>query len=216
MNRIPIARGIGSSAAATLAGVLTAVSLHRSPWSEEVILDTVATMEGHRDNAAAALFGGLAICAPEAHTVRMDVPEELHAVLFLPDARLHTAESRRVVPQVFPREDAIFNAARCALLVRCLATRDYAGLADAMDDRWHQPFRTALVPALPRLIAAARGAGAAGAALAGGGPSVLALTPLDPAPVEAALQSEAQAAGISGQTLVADVRNWGTRVDLRQ
>jgi homoserine kinase len=216
VNRIPIGRGIGSSAAATLAGVLAAVSLHRAPWSEEVILDTVTTMEGHRDNAAAALFGGLAICVPGAHTVRMDVPEELHAVLFLPDSRLHTEQSRHVVPQFFPRDDAIFNAARCALLVRCLAMRDYAGLADAMDDRWHQPARTALVPALPRLIAAARAAGAAGAALAGGGPSVLALTPLDPAPVEAALLAEASEAGIAGKTLVGAVRNWGTRVDLRQ
>lgn len=215
-NRIPIARGIGSSAAATLAGVLAAVSFHRAPWSEEVILDTVAAMEGHRDNAAAALLGGLAICVPEGHTVRMDAPEELHAVLFLPDARLHTEQSRRVVPQVFDRDDAIFNAARCALLVRCLATRDYAGLAEAMDDRWHQPFRTALVPALPRLIAAARGAGAAGASLAGGGPSVMALTPLDPRPIEDALRAEAHSAEIAGTTLVARVRNWGTRVDLRQ
>jgi len=216
VNRIPIARGIGSSAAATLAGALAAVSLHRAPWSEEVILDTVSTIEGHRDNAAAALLGGLAICVPGARTVRMDVPDELHAVLFLPDARLHTEQSRRVVPQVFSREDAIFNAARCALLVRCLATRDYAGLGDAMDDRWHQPARTALVPSLPRLIAAAKDAGAAGAALAGGGPSVLALTALDPAPIEAALLSEATAAQIPGRTLVAQVRNWGTRVDLRQ
>jgi homoserine kinase len=216
VNRIPIARGIGSSAAATLSGVLTAVALHRAPWGEEAILDTAAAMEGHRDNVAAALLGGLAICVPSARTVRMDAPEELRAVLFLPDARLHTEQSRGVVPQVFAREDAVFNAARCALLVRCLATRDYSALGDAMDDRWHQPARTALVPALPRLIAAARKAGAAGAALAGGGPSVLALTPLDPAPVQEALHAEAAAAGIAGQTLVAAVRNWGTRVDLRQ
>lgn len=216
VNRIPIARGIGSSAAATLSGVLAAVALHRAPWSEEVILDTVTTIEGHRDNAAAALLGGLAICVPGAHTARMDVPEELHAVLFLPDARLHTEQSRRVVPQMFSRDDAIYNAARCALLVRCMATRDYSGLGDAMDDHWHQPARTALVPALPRLIAAARDAGAAGAALAGGGPSVLALTPLDPVRVETALLEAASEANIAGKTLVADVRNWGTRVDLRQ
>jgi homoserine kinase len=216
VNRIPIARGIGSSAAATLAGVLAAVALHRAPWGEEAILDTAAAMEGHRDNAAAALLGGLAICVPQARTTRMDAPEELHAVLFLPAARLHTEQSRGVVPRTFAREDAVFNAARCALLVRCLAMRDYAALADAMDDRWHQPARTALVPALPRLIAAARRAGAAGASLAGGGPSVLALTPLDPAPVEAALRAEAEATGIAGSTLVAGVRNWGTRVDLHQ
>jgi len=116
------------------------------------------------------------VSAPGAHTARMDVPEELHAVLFLPDSRLHTEQSRGVVPHVFSREDAIFNASRCALLVRCMALRDYDRLADAMDDRWHQPARTALVPALPKLIAAAREAGAAGSALAGGGPAVLALT----------------------------------------
>jgi homoserine kinase len=216
VNRIPIARGIGSSAAATLAGTLAAVAIHRAPWGEEAILDTAAAIEGHRDNAAAALLGGLAICVPEARTARLDAPEELHAVLFLPEARLHTEHSRGVVPRLFPIEDAVYNAARCALLVRCLATREYAALGDAMEDRWHQPARTALVPALPRLIAAARAAGAAGACLAGGGPSVLALTPRDPGSVEQALTSEAEAAGIQGSVLVARVRNWGTRVDVRE
>jgi len=215
VSRIPIGRGLGSSAAATLAGVLTAITFTRAGWGQKEILDCAATIEGHRDNAAAALLGGLAICPPGAPTARMDAPEELHAVLFLPKDRLPTSRSRQVVPEAFSRADAIFNAARCALLVRAFAIRDYASLGDAMDDRWHQPARAALVPGLARLCEAARDAGAAGAALAGAGPSIVALTPLDPTPVVAGLRVAAVEAQIDGETLTLDVRNWGTRVDVK-
>ena len=215
VSRIPIGRGLGSSAAATLAGVVAAVAFQRAAWDQEAILDCTAAIEGHRDNAAAALLGGLAICVPGAPTVRMDVPEELRAVLFLPSKRLPTVRSREVVPQTFARADAVFNAARCALLVRSLALREYVSLGDAMDDRWHQPARATLVPGLNRLCTAARDAGAAGAALAGAGPSIVALTPLDPTPIAAGLQAAADQEGIDGETLVLDVRNYGTRVDVR-
>jgi homoserine kinase len=192
-----------------------AVALHHAPWDEDAVLNCVAELEGHRDNAAAALLGGLAICAPGAPAVQMNVPDEVHAVLFLPELELRTEAARRVVPHQFSRADAIFNAARCALLVRALAVRDYASIGDAMDDRWHQPARSALVPFAATLIAAAREAGAAGAALAGAGPSVVALTPLDPAPVLKALETAAADAGVGGSGLVLAPRNFGTRVDVR-
>jgi homoserine kinase len=214
INRIPIGRGLGSSAAASLCGVLAAVALQRAPWDEEAVLDCVAELEGHRDNAAAALLGGLAICTPSARTTRMDVPEELHAVLFVPDAQVKTTDARRVVPQQFSRDDAVFNAARCALLVRCFAQPDYSNMAEAMRDRWHQDARSALMPGTAAMIAAAVAAGAAGASLAGSGPSVLALTPLDPAPVEAALGDSARRSNIDGRTMVLRVRNFGARVDV--
>ena len=215
VNRIPFGRGLGSSAAAALSGVLAAVALHHAPWDEQAVIDCVADLEGHRDNAAAALLGGLAICAPGAPAVQMDVPEELRVVMFIPDAKLSTGEARQVVAHEFSRADAIFNAGRCALLVRALAVRDYESLGAAMDDRWHQPQRTALLPALPHLIAAARAAGAAGAALAGAGPSVVALAVRDPATVEAGLQRAAAEHGVAGHATTFDVRNYGTRVDVR-
>lgn len=214
INRIPIGRGLGSSAAASISGVLVATALHRAPWDEHDVLDRVAALEGHRDNAAAALLGGLAICAPGAPAVQMAVPDELRAVLFIPDAQLETAESRLAVPDSFSRADAIFNASRCALLVRALATGDHASLRVAMQDRWHQDARFALIPGAAAIVAAAVAAGAAGAALAGAGPSIVALTPLAPEQVAAAMAGAAAGAGVSGQTMVLSPRNYGTRVDV--
>jgi homoserine kinase len=214
VNRIPIGRGMGSSAAAAVAGVLVATALHQAPWDEDAVLDRVAALEGHRDNAAAALLGGLAICAPGVAAVHMAVSDELRAVLFIPDIPFTTTEARQVVPTSFSRADAIFNASRCALLVRALATGDHSGLRVAMQDRWHQDARFALMPGAEEVVNAAIVAGASGAALAGAGPSVIALTPLDPAPIVAAMAEAGAVAGVAGQTMVLPPRNYGTRVDV--
>jgi homoserine kinase len=212
--RIPVARGFGSSAAATLAGVLAAVALHQAPWDEQHVIECAARFEGHRDNVAAALLGGLAIAAPGAPARSMLVPEELRAVLFIPDIELRTAVSREVVPSQFPRDDAIFNAARCALFVRAIALEDYASLNDAMEDRWHQTARSALLPAAHVIMEAARAAGASGAALAGAGPSVIALTRSDGDAIAAAMHAAAVAANVSGRTMTLPVRNYGARIDV--
>ncbi len=215
VNAIPIARGLGSSAAATLSGVLVAVALHRAPWDERAILDCAASFEGHVDNLAAALMGGLVICAPGASVQRIDAPNELHAVVFAPEQRLATREARQAVAQEFSRADAIFNAARCALLVRAVMLADWGSLREAMDDRWHQPQRAALFPAMAALIDAAYTGGADGACLAGAGPSVLALTARDPQPVAAAMQTAAQRLDQPGTILILRPRNFGARVEVR-
>lgn len=215
VNRIPFGRGLGSSAAAALSGVLAAAALHQAPWDEQAVLGVVAELEGHRDNAAAALLGGLAICADGAPAVQMNVPDELRAVVFSPDSELATAEARRVVPHEFSRADAVFNAGRCALLVRALAQRDWGTLGAAMEDRWHQPQRSALMPALLPMIAAARAAGAAGAALAGAGPSVVALSVGDHAAVADAMARAAAEHGVTGSAMTLLPRNFGARVDVK-
>jgi homoserine kinase len=214
-NTIPVAAGMGSSAAATLSGVLVAVALHRAPWDEREILECAVGFEGHLDNLAAALMGGLVICAPGAAVQRIDAPDEMHAVIFTPLERLTTREARQVVPQQFSREDAIFNAARCALLVRAVTLRDYAALREAMDDRWHQRQRAALFPAMASLIESAYDAGADGACLAGAGPSVLALCAHDPEPIGNALQATAERLRVPGTVLTMRPRNFGARVEVR-
>lgn len=214
VNRIPIGRGLGSSAAAALAGVLVATALHQAPWDEDAVLERVGALEGHRDNAAAALLGGLAICAPGAPAVQMAVSDDLRAVLFIPDRPFTTRESRQVVPMSFSRADAIFNASRCALLARAFATGDHAGLRVAMDDRWHQDARFALITGARAIVDAANNAGASGAALAGAGPSIIALTPGNTEPISAAMQLAATTAGVEGRTMVLPPRNYGTRVDV--
>ncbi len=215
VNAIPVGRGLGSSAAAALSGVLVAVALHRASWDERRILECAASFEGHVDNVAAALHGGLVICAPGAGVQRIDVPDELHAVVFAPEQRLATEEARQVVPVRLSREDAIFNASRCALVVRALLLRDYASLRAAMDDRWHQSQRAALFPPLTALIEAAYDGGADGACLTGAGPSILALTARDPAPVQTAVLAAAQTLEVAGVAMQLRPRNFGARVDLR-
>lgn len=213
-NAIPMGRGLGSSAAAALSGILAAVALHRAPWGETEILACATELEGHPDNAAAALLGGLVICAPDSPPQRCDVPEELHALVLLPHATLSTTEARRVVPQSFSRQDAVFNAARCALLVRALLTADHAGLRTAMEDRWHQRQRAQLLPGLAELIEAAYAAGAAGACLAGAGPSVLGLTAVAPERVASGMRAAAERLGMAAELLHLRPRNFGARVDL--
>lgn len=214
VNRIPFRRGLGSSAAAALAGTLCATALNAAPWDEQRIISWVAALEGHPDNAAAALLGGLAIVVPDEPVTTMEVSDALRAVVYVPDVELSTTLARRVVPGAFTRADAVFNASRCALLVRAVAMHDWGTLGVAMQDRWHQSPRTALFPALPELLDAALQGGARGAAMSGAGPSVVALTDGDPEPIEAAMAAVASVHGISGETIVSRVRNWGARVDV--
>ena len=213
-NRIPIGRGMGSSAAAALSGVLIASALHHAPWDENDVLDRAEGLEGHRDNVAAALLGGLAICSPGVPAVQLAVSDELRAVLFIPERPFATVEARKVVPAQFSRSDAIFNASRCALLVRALALGDHAGLRVAMQDRWHQDARFALMPGTEAIVDAAIDAGASGAALAGAGPSVIALTPLAMDAIADAMAQAALAAGVPGDVTVLPVQNYRTRVDV--
>ncbi len=213
-SAIPFARGLGSSAAAALSGVLIADALARLGWDEQRVIEQAAIVEGHPDNVAAAMLGGLAICASPAPAVRVAVPDELRAVLFIPDATMSTGAARRVVPLSFSREDAVHNAARCALLVAALLEGRLELLAEAMRDRWHQPARGELMPHVPVLIEAALAAGAHGACLAGAGPSVLALASADAETAGRAMEAAAARLEVPGRAAVHAVRNFGARVDL--
>ncbi|MBV8444825.1 MAG: homoserine kinase [Candidatus Dormibacteraeota bacterium] len=215
VNRIPMGVGLGSSAAATLAGVLVAVAVHHAPWDSGAVLDCAASLEGHADNAAAALLGGLAIAAPEAEALSVNVSDELRAVLWLPGHAVATRDSRQVVPPAIPRADAVFNAARCALLLRALTLPDLQSLSSAMQDRWHQAPRFALMPSSAAVLRAALDAGAAGASLAGAGPAVIALTTSAEEQIAAAMQTAGDATGEASRTMVLRPRNFGTRVDVR-
>lgn len=213
-SEIPQTRGLGSSAAVTVAGLLAAVALHRAPWDEHRVLREAAAIEGHTDNAAAALLGGFTICAPGGIVKRIDVPDDLRAVLYVPDLELKTGEARKVLPDSYSAADAVYNAANVALFVRAITCHDYSSLVPAMRDKFHQPQRTALLPWLPDMIAAAQAADAA-ASLSGAGPSVIALTDKDPAPVISSLETAAKAASLTGRAMVVGLRNYGSRVDVR-
>jgi homoserine kinase len=174
-NQIPLARGLGSSAAASVAGLLVAQALTGETLSDERLLELATEIEGHPDNASAVLMGGFIIVGERP--ARFDPPEALVAALFIPDVALRTARMRQALPTKVAHADAAHNVGRTAMVVAALTSGDRLDLLSAMgDDRLHEPYRTVHFPELPHLVRAAREAGALGAALSGAGSTVIALS----------------------------------------
>lgn len=180
VNRIPPARGLGSSAAAWVGGIAAANALLGSPLDRAGMLRLAAQAEGHPDNVAAAVYGGLTVVGGEGDAVvalSLPVPPSLVWVTLIPEITSSTSEARAVLPRMVPRADAVFNVQRVALLLASLQAGRVDTLGTALDDRLHQPYRRRLFPWMPAVIDAARGAGALGCVLSGAGPSILAVAP---------------------------------------
>jgi homoserine kinase len=171
---IPMAAGLGSSAAATVAGLRVFERVTRALHDDE-LLALATEVEGHADNAAPALFGGLtSVIADEEHhpvALRWTWPDELRLVVVTPAVKLATVKARAALPDTLSRRDAIFNLQRVLSLVHALQSKDYARVREAVRDRWHQPARAALVPQL-REVLALQDPDVLGAFLSGAGPSV--------------------------------------------
>ena len=203
-NQIPIGRGLGSSAAAIVAGITLGAKLRGLRISAQRILELAVPLEGHGDNLAAALHGGFCIAVTENGGVRvhrLDWPARWRAVLFIPNDVSPTREARRLVPRRPERADAVFNLGRVAEWVLACSRHDRALVQSAMDDRLHQPGRTRAYPYLDDVIAAAEQAGALGAALSGAGGSVIAITDRHHDRVAQAMAEAAGTHGIDGRVL---------------
>ena len=216
-NKIPLARGLGSSAAATVGGLLAANALLGDTLTGEELLLLATEIEGHPDNAAPALLGGFVASAAfggEVDAIRFDVPRGLRAVLFIPDRRLATSEMRRVLPDNVPRADAIANLGRVAIGVAGIATGRRDFLRRLTEDRLHEPYRAAVYPELPRLVNDARAAGAIGACLSGAGSTIVAFTDTvaGVARIEAAFRAAAGDTDLQGRVEVVAPRNAGAKV----
>lgn len=178
VNKIPLARGLGSSAAAAVGGLAAANELIGRPLSLQQLFEYASVLDGHPDNAAAAVFGGLAACLREGKETRaykLQTHPDLRAVVCVPELQLKTADARAILPQDVSRDAAVYNVARAALLSAALSDGHWDRLGPAMDDRLHQPYRASLIPGFAAVLTAARGAGARGACLSGAGSSILAL-----------------------------------------
>lgn len=216
-NRIPLARGLGSSAAATVGGVVAANALVGDALAIADLLRLATAIEGHPDNAAAALLGGFVVVGtvdgvPEA--IRFDAPRDLRAVLFVPELRLETAAMRAVLPDEVPRVDAVANLGRVALGVAGLATGRHDLLRSLTVDRLHEPYRAKAYPQLPLLVAAAREAGATGACLSGAGSAVIAFADAVSTltRIEAAFSAVAAERDLAGRVEIVSPRNEGAKV----
>ena len=178
-NTIPLSRGLGSSAAAISGGLVAANTLCGNPYSPNELLEMAATIEGHPDNVAAAVLGGLQLVVsdgPQLYTAPIPAPPELHTVLFIPETRIATTDARAVLPKQVSVADAVFNMGRVALLVAGMGLNRTQYFEVATQDRLHQPYRQPLFPAVKVIFAAARAAGALGVFVSGSGSTVLALT----------------------------------------
>jgi homoserine kinase len=175
-NDIPIGKGLGSSAAALTAGVVIASEVLHLDWDADRVLHEAAHIEGHPDNVAACVLGGIVASAIDsegiARAVRMELHEHYGVAVVVPDFLLPTVEARRVLPDGYSRSDAIFNVQRSVLLIAALTRGVTDAFPAALEDRLHQPYRFSLVPGLEEMTRL-RTPGLLGCALSGAGPSIL-------------------------------------------
>lgn len=213
-NHIPIGSGLGSSSSAVLAGMLGANALLGEPLSRAEILQLATDLEGHPDNVAPAIHGGLilGVQTPDGLVVEPIAVPPLRVVVVLPDFHLLTSAARAALPRQVPLADAIFNAGHMGLLVRALETADYAKLRIAMDDRLHQPYRLPLITGMADAFVAARAAGAAGVALSGAGPSLIAFAPDGHAEIARTVTAAFARAGMASRHWILSVAPEGARV----
>jgi homoserine kinase len=199
---IPMAAGLGSSAAATVAGVRLfeqVSALHGEPLGDRVMLGVATEMEGHADNAAPALFGGLTsvvqIDGEDPRAMRWMWPDEVRLVVATPAIGLATEKARAALAPTVTRGDAIFNLQRALLLVHALENGEWDQVREAVKDRWHQPARASMVPLLGDVLAIDDPA-VLGAFLSGAGPSVAVLARHDVDRVAQMLTSMYERGGI--------------------
>ena len=169
-SEIPVSSGLGSSAAAIVAGLAAADHMFEL---DAPLFDLAAELEGHPDNVGAALYGGFVVCADDGPPVRFDPVPGLEGVLAIPPQQVSTTDARAALPVEVPLADAVHNTAHAALLVLGLARGDLDLVARGLSDRIHQPRRALLYPRSMELLAAARELGAIGASISGAGPTVL-------------------------------------------
>lgn len=189
-NNIPLGSGLGSSSAATIAGILTAGALLDIPDDQEAQLGCALQMEGHPDNVTPCLIGGFTISSVIDNKVlfrKIPIPP-LPLVVVTPDYDFPTSQAREALPDNIPHQDAVFNLGRMAFLTEALRNGDFELLSLATEDRIHQPYRIPLIPGAAAAITAARNAGAVAVILSGAGPSLLAFI---------RYQSDAQVVGAS-------------------
>lgn len=178
---VPMSGGLGSSATAIVGGLLAASELSRANWGTDELLHLASEIEGHPDNVAPALLGGLVAAVGSESGKVCAIPVPVHeawrptAVLAVPDFELKTLHARSVLQSVVPLRDATYNIGRAALFVAAAAAGRTDCLAECMSDRLHQSSRGRLIPGLEQVFQEAMQAGALGTALSGAGPTVLAL-----------------------------------------
>jgi homoserine kinase len=214
-NRIPLARGLGSSAAAIVGGLMAANALCTTPLDQHRLIDIAVRLEGHADNVTPALLGGCQAVVRDGDRVVSDtvaIAPELMAIVFVPDLPMSTRDSRDILTEQVTREDAIYNLGRIAMLVNSLSSGRTENLRVATQDRLHQPAREKIFPAMKYIFRAAQDAGAAGVFLSGGGSSILALATSNFMTIGFEMANAADKQGLSGNIKITSPSSLGAHV----
>ena len=215
---IPLSRGLGSSGAAIAAGLWIANELTGSRLDRRRLLELGAEIEGHPENVAASLYGGLTVnCTIDCEVIseRVEVRQWPLVVLLIPDFEVRTADARKVLPETLPYSTAIASVQRVALLLEAFHSGTFPWLRTAMEDLLHQPYRKHLVPGFDAIVKAGYEAGADGVCLSGSGSTMLAFVRREPDSVAQAMQQVATKAGLTSKTRVVRVAVKGVeKVDL--
>lgn len=182
-NEIPVARGLGSSAASTAAGLILANAMTGETLSLEEIIRLGTALEGHPDNIVPALIGGMTLSYSQDTSsvgyIKLDFPENLRMLVMVPDFMLSTTKARMVLPQQVELGNAVFNISRAALMVAALTAGKLEHLKYAVQDRLHQPYREKLIPGMQEVFEQAYDAGARGVFLSGAGSTIVAMVDAD-------------------------------------
>ncbi len=213
-NPIPLQRGLGSSGAAVAAGLLLAQYLTGNDGDRRRLVSLGAELEGHPENVAASLLGGLTVCCAGENgveVIRID-PPDLRAVALIPDFAVSTQAAREMLPEQVPLQDAVFNLQRAALWIAAAQSRTWRVLREACRDALHQPYRKKLVPGFEAIVAAALEAGAVAAFLSGSGSAIVALTPADGDGVAQAMQEAAALQNFGYQARILELDSRGAIV----
>jgi len=198
-----------------------AARLYQVELSYQEMLNLALSLEGHMDNIAPALIGGLTIAykaeQEEIKWVKIKPPVDLRVILAIPDFSLNTEEMRKILPSKVSLTDAVFNLSRSALLVNALQTSDWGVLAEAMEDKLHQPFRAPFIPGIEEMFSQIKRTGLAGVALSGSGPTVVSLTKRSAEKITSKIMKDTfLRAGINCRILVLEADLEGTKFVSRE
>ncbi len=218
VNHIPLSSGMGSSSAAIITGLMAGNTLLENPFSREEILNLACDMEGHPDNVAPAMMGGLVVSTMERGEViarKIPISTDIHVTIALPDFYLPTKQARAALPKKVSMKNAIHNISRTALVVEALRNGDLDLLGKVMTDKLHQPYRLRLIPGAAQAMSAAKDAGASAVALSGAGPSVIAFSTGE-AGVGESMKRAYEAAGVDARIFRLGVAGRGAELERRE
>ena len=220
-NRIPLSSGLGSSAAAKLTGLLGANTLLGNPLTKNEILNLATEMEGHPDNVAPALLGGLVVSTVEdgkvfSHKINVETTHvsSVHITVVLPDFHSSTQQARAALPDQVSMKDAVHNISRAVLVTEAFRNGDLDLLGKAMTDTLHQPYRLPQVPGAQEAMEAAKGAGAAAVALSGAGPSLIAFAAKQDPAIGEAMKRAFEQAGLQARIFPLRMSSYGAEVHI--